>query len=111
LVVIIILAGGWWVWNSVPRDKEFKPSPLCPPKLGSSEPGLVGPPNPSAVYCTSLGYKNSIKTLEDSGQISYCVFEDFIFGKKGCPSWDFLPGNADRNLHIAKSIVEVKLMR
>ena len=60
-----------------------------PPEL---PPGIEGLPNPSAVYCTKLGYKYKIKTLSDGSQIGYCVFKDSILGRKECPAWDFYNG-------------------
>ena len=54
--------------------------------------GMEGLPDPSAVYCINLGYKYKIRTLSDGSQIGYCVFEDFIFGRKECPAWDFYNG-------------------
>jgi len=59
-----------------------------PPEL---PPGIEGLPDPSAVYCTKLGYKYEIRTLSDGSQIGYCVFDSFP-GRKECPAWDFFNG-------------------
>jgi len=40
-----------------------------------SETGMIGLPNPSAVYCENLGYRYEIRTKSDGSQLGFCIFD------------------------------------
>jgi len=50
-------------------------------------------PDPSAVYCTEMGYNYTIVKMEDGSAIGYCIFPD----NTSCPAWDFYAGTAGQN--------------
>ena len=52
-----------------------------------SETGMIGLPNPSAVYCENLGYRYEIRTKSDGSQLGFCIFDG-----EECPAWDFFNG-------------------
>ena len=46
----------------------------------------VGMPDPSAVYCTRLGYKNEIVADEEGNQYGLCIFP----GNNACLAWEII---------------------
>jgi putative hemolysin len=48
----------------------------------------AGMPNPSAVYCTRLGYKYEIVADDEGNQYGLCIFPD----ESACLAWDFYRG-------------------
>jgi putative hemolysin len=48
----------------------------------------VGMPNPSAVYCTRLGYKYEIVADDEGNQYGLCILPD----DSACLAWDFYRG-------------------
>jgi putative hemolysin len=52
--------------------------------------------NPSAVYCSELGYDYQVVESPDGGQEGICLFP----GKLACPAWDFLNGKCGQEHSI-----------
>ena len=50
-------------------------------------------PDPSAVYCTEMGYNYTIVKMEGDSEIGYCIFPD----NTSCPAWDFYAGTGGQN--------------
>jgi C1A family cysteine protease len=51
----------------------------------------IGTANPSAVYCTELGYQYKVVKTK-AGEYGVCIFPN----KKECDSWDFLKGKCGK---------------
>ena len=58
----------------------------------------IGTPDPSAVYCTRLGYKYEIVTDEKGGQHGVCIFPD----NSECTAWDFYRGKCGQEWSYCK---------
>ena len=58
----------------------------------------VGYPNPSAVYCTDLGYKYETIESKDGGQHGVCIFPD----DNKCDAWDFYRGKCGQEYSYCK---------
>jgi len=55
-------------------------------------PRIMGMPNPSAAYCTALGYKYDVIKDENGNEYGVCTFPD----GSSCLAWDFYRGKASR---------------
>ena len=62
-----------------------------------SEKREVWLPNPSAIYCKSLGYKYKVINTE-KGQVGYCVFPD----NTSCSAWKFFRGECKQEYTACK---------
>jgi putative hemolysin len=55
-------------------------------------------PNPSAVYCTALGYQYSDKIAPDGGMTGFCILPD----NQAVDSWEFYFGNTGKDFSYCK---------
>jgi len=59
---------------------------------------FVAMPDPSAVYCTRLGYKYEIVADDEGNQYGLCIFPD----SNACLSWDFYRGKCGQEWSYCK---------
>ena len=67
-------------------------------KLSRENQKPIGMPNPSALYCTRLGYNLKIFMDDKGGQYGVCIFPD----NSECRCWDFYRGKCGQEWSYCK---------
>lgn len=98
---IIVIGAIVVVWISLVGCNSSERAKL----RGENAPGVsrkkqkgVGMPNPSAVYCTRLGYKYEIVADDEGNQYGLCIFPD----SNSCLAWDFYRGKCGQEWSYCK---------
>lgn len=85
-------------WNEAIPCKETKLMDQSKAMRSKEMERFRSMPNPSAVYCLTLGYKYKIVVDDEGNQYGLCIFPD----GDACRAWDFYRGKCNQECSYCK---------